>query len=185
MRRPFVLGTALGAFITMTISFLFFCVCLPFPKQLTADQDSPKKKKKEKMLTSHPSKTTITGQASRIDTGAVATLTGCAGELHAVMAHHCLVSAWMRDHAISTAGCSVMAPAIMRVSMAKEDSRLRCTKTGNWRHWSCPSKLIGGGWQILKSTKKKGLGSYRRRPAAQIKPTGFHGASRENSAVRH
>lgn len=85
IRRLFVLGTVLWAFITVTIAPF-----LPFLKQ-TADQESQKKKKK--MLTSHPSPTTSAAPQLRIDAGALTTLTGCAWELHTVMAHHCLASA--------------------------------------------------------------------------------------------
>lgn len=102
----------------------------------------------QKMLTSLIifSPTTITGPPSRMDAVSVAAVTGCAGEPRVVMAYHCLVSVWMRDHAISTAGCSMMAPTIMSVSMGKEESGVECTKTGNWKHWSRPSKLKDGVW---------------------------------------
>lgn len=90
----------------------------------------------------------------------------------------------MRDHAISTAGCSVMAPTIMSVSMAKG------VRTPVHRNRELEALIMSIQAQRrrvinLKVHKEKGWDLIARRPAAQIKLTGFYGVSGGNSAVRH
>lgn len=117
-----------------------------FSRHITADMGFPPKNVNKPDHSPPPHPTTIMGLMVRMDAESVASVTAYAEELHVVMAYHCLVSAWMRDHAISTTGCSMMVSPIMGISMGTEDSGLQCTKTRNSKHWSCTSRLSDNLW---------------------------------------
>lgn len=71
----------------------------------------------------HFPSSTITSPPVRMDAESEAALMGYAEELHAVMVYHSSVSVWMREHAISTTGCSILVSRIMSQSMATQDTR--------------------------------------------------------------
>lgn len=58
------------------------------------------------------------GLLVRMDAEWEAAVTDYAEELHAVMVYHCSVSVWMKEHDISTTGCSIPVSPIMGQSMA-------------------------------------------------------------------
>lgn len=95
-----------------------------FLKRITPDTGFPSKNVNKP---DHFPSTTITRPLLRMDAESVAAVTGCTEELHVVMVYHCSVSVWMREHAISTTGSSMLVSPIMGKSMdtGLQDSRAR------------------------------------------------------------